>query len=199
MSTDMKQPQAPQRGVTLIELIVFIVVISVGVVGLLSVTGNLVTHSADPMARKQALAIASSLLLEIEQQAFTYCDPQDAMVLTAANGAACTNDQNKGGAAFPSPGAPAPTPAGETRGSTTNPYDNVADYAGYQATGDVITGNASLADYSASVTISRVGGSGAFAALPADAVLAILVRVVGRNEDVSLTGYRARYAPNAPG
>lgn len=199
MSTRISRPGFYQCGVTLIELVVFIVIISVGVVGLVSVTGPIVMHSADPMVRKQALAIAQSLLLEIEQQAFTFCDPQDANVLTAINGAACTNDQNKGGAAFPAPGAPAPTPVGETRGHAGNPYDNVADYAGYQATGDVITGVATLADYTASVTITRVGGAGAFAALPADAALQIVVRVTGRNEEVSLTGFRVRYAPNAPG
>ncbi|MFA7290772.1 MAG: prepilin-type N-terminal cleavage/methylation domain-containing protein [Rhodocyclaceae bacterium] len=199
MCTKGQQSAFLQRGVTLIELVVFIVIISVGVVGLVSVTGPIVRSSADPMVRKQALAIAQSLLQEIEQQAFTFCDPQDANVLTALNGPACTNDQNKGGAAFPAPGSPAPTPAGETRGDAANPYDNVADYAGYQATGDVITGFAGLADYTASVSISRVGGAGAFAALPADAVLQIDVRVNGRNETVILTGFRVRYAPNAPG
>ncbi len=166
MSTKGPGPGFYQRGVTLIELVVFIVIVSVGVVGLVSVTGPIVMHSADPMVRKQALAIAQSLLLEIEQQAFTYCDPQDANVLTAINGAACTNDQNKGGAAFPAPGSPAPTPAGETRGNAGNPYDNVADYAGYQATGDDITGVAALADYTASVTITRAGGQRAGALLP---------------------------------
>ena len=195
MSIDARR----QRGLSLIELIIFIVIIGVGLAGITVTYNTVVVHSADPMVRKQALAIAQSLLQEIEQQAFTYCDPQDANVLTALNGAACTNDQNKGGAAFPAPGSPAPTPAGETRGHASNPYDNVTDYAGYQATGDVITGVATLADYTASVTISRVGGGGAFAALPADAALQIVVRVTGRNEEVSLTGYRVRYAPNAPG
>lgn len=192
-----------QRGVTLVELVVFIVVVSVGVVGLLTVGGSVVRGSADPMNRKQALAVAQSLLLEITQQPFTYCDPQDAAAISASSTSGCTggaaNSQDKGGAAFPAPGAPSPTPVGEIRGDAANPYDNVADYAGYQASGADVTGVAELVDLTASVTISRVGGSGAWAALPLDAVLQIVVRVTGRGEDVSLTGWRVRYAPNAPG
>lgn len=183
-----------QHGVTLIELVLFIVIVSVGVVGVMSVMGSLITHSADPMARKQALAIAELLMTEVQQQPFTFCDPQDAAALSATTAAACSNDQNKGGAALASP-----TPGSESRGSATDPFDNVADYAGYSATGDVITGNASLADYSGSVAISRAGAAGAFASLPLDAVLQIVVTVTGRNETVSLTGYRVRYAPNSPG
>ncbi len=63
----------------------------------------------------------------------------------------------------------------------------------------MITGNVSLSDYTASVTISRAGAAGAFASIPLDAVLQIVVTVTGRNETVSLTGYRVRYAPNSPG
>lgn len=189
-------------GATLVELVVFVVVVAVGVVGLVSVTGPMLRQSADPMVRKQALAVAESLLAEIVQQPFTFCDPQDDNVLSAANAAGCANaanDQNKGGAAFPSPGAVAPVPASEVRGSVTDPYDNVADYAGYRATVDAITGNAALADYTAEVTVSRAGAGGAFAALPLDAVLRIDVRVYGRGEDLVLTAWRTRYAPNDPG
>lgn len=199
MCIDACEAGRRQSGTTLVELIAFIVVVSVGVVGLLSVTGPAVRFSADPMARKQALAIAESLVAEIVQQPFTWCDPQDAGVLTAMGAAGCANDQNKGGSAFPAPGSPAPTPASETRGSASDPYDNVADYAGYRATADVVTGNAALADYTAEVSIARAGGSGAFAALPAAAVLRIDVRVSGRGEDLTLTAYRTRHAPNDPG
>lgn len=183
-----------QLGVTLIELVLFIVIVSVGVVGVMATMGSLVSHSADPMARKQALAIAELLMTEVQQQPFTFCDPQDAAALSATSGAGCTNDQNKGGAALTSP-----TPGTESRGNATDPFDNVADYGGYSNTGDVVTGNPNLADYTASVAITRAGGAGAFTGLPADAVLQIIVTVTGRSETVSLTGYRVRYAPNSPG
>lgn len=62
-----------QGGFTLIELIVFIVVISVGIVGILSVKNVTVKSSADPMVRKQAAALAESILEEIMLKA--YDDP----------------------------------------------------------------------------------------------------------------------------
>ena len=72
--------QQRQLGVTLIELLVFMVIVGVGVIGLLSVTTSPIMHSADPMLRKQALAIAESLLLEIEQRPFTWCDPSLSLI-----------------------------------------------------------------------------------------------------------------------
>lgn len=61
------------RGFTLIELIVFIVVVGAGLAGILSVMNNVVASSADPMVRKQAAALADSILEEILLQPF--CDP----------------------------------------------------------------------------------------------------------------------------
>ncbi len=52
-------------GFTLIELLVFIVIVSVGLTGILSVMDTAVKSSADPMVRKQTLAIAESLMEEI--------------------------------------------------------------------------------------------------------------------------------------
>jgi MSHA pilin protein MshD len=54
-----------QRGFTLIELIIFIVVVSAGLAGILSVMNTVVASSADPMVRKQAMALADSILEEI--------------------------------------------------------------------------------------------------------------------------------------
>ena len=187
-----------QSGIALIELIIFIVIVSVGLAGIMMTYDTVVRGSADPMIRKQALAIAESLLLEVEQQAFTWCDPQDANVLTAQSGPACANDQNKGGAAFPT-AAPVPSPASERRGNLTDPYDNVADYAGFQAIGSDIVGGNQSAAFNSSVTITRAGAAAPFADLPLDAVLRIAVTVGGRGETITLVGYRFRYAPNAPG
>lgn len=53
------------RGFTLIELIIFIVVVGIGLAGILAVSSNVVKSSADPMVRKQTVAIAESLLEEI--------------------------------------------------------------------------------------------------------------------------------------
>lgn len=61
----MSMNRSKHRGFTLIELIIFIVVVSVGLVGILKVMDVTVKSSADPMVRKQTVAIAESLLEEI--------------------------------------------------------------------------------------------------------------------------------------
>jgi MSHA pilin protein MshD len=176
-----------QRGLTLIELIVFIVVISVGLTGILAVYNTVVMGSGDPMTRKQALAIAESLLLEIGQQPFTWCDPQDPNAGLATQAADCTTSQTlKTG----------PSPPTETRGGS-DPFDNVADYNGYNGPASDIAGHTSpnLAGYNLVVTITQAGGTAAFPGLPTDAVLRIEVSVTGHKETVRLVGYRTRYAP----
>jgi MSHA pilin protein MshD len=52
-------------GFTLIEVLIFIVVVAAGLAGILAVMNTTVKSSADPMVRKQALAIAEALLEEI--------------------------------------------------------------------------------------------------------------------------------------
>lgn len=59
-----------QAGLTLIELVMFIVIVGVGIAGILLVMNFTTSHSADPMVRKQALAGAESLLEEIELKDF---------------------------------------------------------------------------------------------------------------------------------
>ena len=61
----MSMTRKGQRGFTLIELIIFIVVVGIGVAGILSVYTAAIKNSADPLVRKQTLAIAESLLEEI--------------------------------------------------------------------------------------------------------------------------------------
>ncbi len=59
-----------QQGFTLIELIIFIVVVGIGVAGILSVYTTTIRNSADPLVRKQAMAIAESLMEEITAKEF---------------------------------------------------------------------------------------------------------------------------------
>jgi MSHA pilin protein MshD len=62
-----------QQGVTLIELIMSMVIISIAMIGLFSVITLTTTHSADPVVQYQAIAIAESYLDEILLQ--NYTDP----------------------------------------------------------------------------------------------------------------------------
>lgn len=52
-------------GFTLPELLLLMVVFAVGLVGILLVTNTVVAGSADPMVRKQAMAIAESMMEEV--------------------------------------------------------------------------------------------------------------------------------------
>lgn len=61
------------NGFTLIELIVFIVVVGAGLAGILSVMNTVVKSSADPVVRKQVIALADSTMEEVMQKA--YSDP----------------------------------------------------------------------------------------------------------------------------
>ena len=59
-----------QRGVTLVELVVSIVIISIALAGVLMVMNYTTGHSADAVVEYQAVAIAEAYLEEIELQSF---------------------------------------------------------------------------------------------------------------------------------
>ena len=173
-----------QAGFTLIELVLFIAIMGAGVAGVLLAYDFAARGSADPVVKKQALAIAESLLEEIQQMPFTYCDPDDPAVSTAGSPAACATPEALG------------PEAGETRYDPNTPFDNVNDYNGFSMnpirdiTNTVIGG---LGAYTASVTIAPV----AFNGIPNTDALQITVTVTGpANVTVTVDGYRTRYAPN---
>ena len=63
--------QRHQAGVTLIELILSMVIISIAITGVFSVMNLTVSHSADPVVQHQAIAIAEAYLEEIQLQSYT--------------------------------------------------------------------------------------------------------------------------------
>ncbi len=184
-----ERPRRPAaRGATLVELVVFIVVIGGALAGVLRVFVTATASSADPMVRRQALAIAESLLEEVQLMPFTFCDSEDANVETATGTAGCAG------------GADAIGPeAGETRFASP-PFDHVNDYHGYTMTGGIVdvtnTAVAGLGAYSASVSVAA-GALHTIGAASGDA-LRITVTVTGPGGvSVALDGWRSRHAPNS--
>lgn len=178
------------RGLTLIEVVVFIAVLAIGIAGILVLYNRVTEASVDPVVRKQAVAIAASLLEEVELHGYTFCDPDDASVYTAASAAACAQPENLG-------------PEGETRTGTPR-FDNVNDYQGFSMAGAGMqsadgTPLAGLSAYAASVAIAPISPNELGPAIPDTEALRITVTVNGpAGVNVSLQGYRVRYAPNAP-
>ena len=74
-----------QQGLTLVELIVFILIVGVALAGVTSIFIQVSRSSADPLIRKQALSVAESLMEEI--QAVSYSCPGGATcnAVTTAN------------------------------------------------------------------------------------------------------------------
>lgn len=179
-----------QAGLSLIELILFIVIVGVGIAGILSVMNVTARASADPLQRKQALAIAEAVLEEVSQMPFTDCDPDGIVDETACNQAEGMGPE--GGA------------APESRGGLAAPFDNVNDYNGFVlAPGGGDIGNSAAvtvpAGYQAAVAVApdNTFGTGA-AVLPGGDALRIAVTVTYNNgaDSIVLEGYRTRYAPN---
>lgn len=69
-----------QRGISLIELVLAIVILSVGVAGLVSAFMTSVAGSADPLVNKQMLSIAEQLMEEITLQPFAPAAPAQANI-----------------------------------------------------------------------------------------------------------------------
>ena len=193
-----------QRGISLVELIMFIVIVSVALAGILLVMNTVTKGSADPLIHKQALAIAESLLEEVELMPFTYCDPDDpnaaAAQFAVAGAGGCTVRVEGLGldAAF----APYQTVA-ETRYSATAPFDNVNDYNNFSMTaaGGIqnVAGNTVLTGYDALVTVQAapLAGIAGTDGNGTPQVLLVTVTVTGPdNVPVTLEGYRTRFAPN---
>ena len=181
-------------GVSLIELVVFIVIVGVAMAGVFAAFNTITKASADPQVHKQVLAIAESLMEEVALMPFTFCDPDD------ANAAAATGPGIGGGQCTSISEAIGPE-AGETRYSTTTPFDNVNDYHTF-AMGPGIqditnTTIAGLGAYSANITITGSALGSGLNLTTATGSMRISITVTGPGGvSTTLEGYRTRYAPN---
>lgn len=155
-----------EGGVSLIEAVLFIVVVSVALVVVLKAFDIANRGSADPVLRRQSLAIAQSLLDEISAKPF---------------GDAASDDPAQGGFAGPYTSA------------NRQWFDDVDDYNGFSMSGirsldnSVLTG---LSQYQAAVAVAAA----AFGTVPAGAGWRITVTVTDpAGAQLALDGYRADY------
>ena len=197
-----------QRGVSLIELIVFMGIVGTALAGVLSVLNLTTMHSADPMIQKQMLAIAEGLLDEVEMMQFSACDPVTNTDPAATTTAGCLPAGSFQQFGYPTLGA-----------SPRSNFNNVGNYCSNAgpsaATCSLLTlGSASvpIADLTGS-TSGAPAGYWATIALTPEAlwgvasnataasmnVLRITVTVyhVGSNDSLALESYRTRWSPAA--
>lgn len=170
-------------GTSLVELIMFIVIVGVAVAGILPLLNLTASHSADPIVQKQAQVLAEGLLEEVKLGLFAYCDGADSQVYYASTEADCTS--GVGDSFGPE--------VGETR-----PYDTVKDYASALNTQTVIavtdiSGSiAGPTGYTATVEL-REAVLGGVAAVNS---LQIIVRVSGQDTTATAEGFRLRTIPS---
>ncbi len=168
-----------QHGASLVELVMAIVVVSVGVVGLLGVINVTLQRSADPMVQQQAQLVAEAYLEEILLKKFV--DPEDDRV------------------------CPAPEGGGRSAWDSVCDYQGLADSPPRDQLGNAI---GALAGYAVAVTVtpSAANPAGAVSLGPLAndygggfiRVLRVDVTVTGPGgARVVLTGYRTNYPCNA--
>ncbi|MDO9220857.1 MAG: hypothetical protein Q7T90_07495, partial [Thiobacillus sp.] len=161
-------PQA-ECGLSLIELLVFIVIVGIAATAILGVFGSLTRSSAGLLPDKQAQAIAASMLREIMAKPYTFCDPDspNADTAAAATVPACSGAHENNFA----------LELGENYVTRTT-LDNVNDYNGYNSGGAVNFPNGTvvttLAGYNVGV---RVASAGVISGVPAIATLRVTVTV----------------------
>lgn len=195
-------------GWSLIEVVVFIVVLGIGMAGMVVLFNQLTRASVDPMVRKQAVALASSLLEEIQLRAFTYCDPDEPAVYTAT---AATTAECGGVASHVENPGPENFGGTEDRYSATLPFDNVNDYNSFamgsgQTDPNIRTADnntiGALSNYSVTVTVAPIANAaelnGTIVTLADALLITVTATHVPTGTIVSLQGYRTRYAPNSP-
>ena len=165
-------PARRQRGLTLIELVMFNIVVSVGLAGVLTVLNVTGKSSADPVIRKQALAVAEAMLDEILSKDYQN-DPADPANTSATLG--CTLST---------------TPVCKANTVLDRPnYNDVDDYNGWSQTGVyLLNGGATpvLGTYTVAVVVAPWTLSGV-------AGKRVTVTVVGGTETIVLEGFRGNF------
>lgn len=168
MPTEPRSIRPRQHGLTLIELIIFMVIISVGITGILSVMNLTSKNSVDPMVRKQALSVAEAVMDEVLAKDFA--NPSGGFTESSST---CANrnlyDDVADYNCFKT------SSANRIKGTDTLGATSLAGLAAYAASIDIDSTTAAL---------GLSGGS---------QVISIKVSVTGNGQNIVLTGYRSNY------
>ena len=206
-----------QRGLTIIELVLFMVIMGVAAAGIIGVLNIGTKSSADPLRRKQAMLIAEAFMEEVQSAGLTFCAPTDANYGAATVSTGCATQGVVAG-------------FGQRPNGARRPYASVADYVDAPGTprrsfmgangvdrdvndnalGLDVMGNNSLGPITTTVELNVLGpagspnGNGALGPAGRDIVstannLQVLritiVTTYGPGATIQLDGYRTRYAP----
>lgn len=152
-----------QRGVTIIELIMFILIVSVALVGVLSVLNYTAAHSANPLVRKQAIAVAEAMMEEVLSKDF----PQAVDDCTPVTAPSCRLN----------------TPLDRQNYNDVNDYDTWNKVGVTDVTGAGVPG---LGSYSVTIAVAGANPGGV-------AMRQVTINVTGNGETITLTGFRANY------
>jgi MSHA pilin protein MshD len=174
----LRTKRGRQKGVTLVELVVSIVVISVGLAGLLVVMDRNTRSTGNPMIWHQAVAVGEAYLEEILLKPF--CDPDPGNICQVSNppgGANCTV-----------------CPAAE---ASRDLFDNVCDYDSLpdnvvrDQTGAAVGG---LGNYSVMVNVSVAGAlNGLSGGLCEVLEIQVTVTEPQAGTNVIISGYQTNY------
>ncbi len=105
MSVSKRVILSRYRGVTLIELVVFLVIISVALVGLLSAYNRSVASSVDPIVDQRLLELAQSKLDEIIARKYDHNTPNGGIpACNTATGSVCAGIGREGAETCNNPG-----------------------------------------------------------------------------------------------
>lgn len=162
-----------EGGFSLIELIMYIVIVGVSLAGVLSLLQRTSWKSADPQMRKQALAVAEMMMERILAKDYQ-------------------NDAAGNNAASPTAGCtPTTTIACRVNTPADLPnYNDVDDYNGWSQSSvyqqDGLVNTALTSTYGVVVAVATTALNGV-------TVKKVTVSVTGGIETISLVGYRALY------
>lgn len=203
-----------QKGFTLIEVLVFIIVVSIGLTGIVTLYTTNIKNSAAPLIRERTLIIAHAYMDEIISKQWDENSPLGGGCVDTDGDPAITTDSctqycsaftdtqcERSKCTLTSPGnceAPAliSSALGPEEGTTNRPlWDDIDDYAGYSSSPPQTLDGSSLPSYTgytASVSVTQPASS--WQGIPAVDVRRISVTVSNPlGESLTLVSYRTNF------